>query len=301
MFCQNCGSQLPAGAKFCGNCGAAAKTRNTQRSLAGLSGHSQRSLAGESGYDRQPAEPVRPEVKKEAPQQKKKYTILIGAIVAVLVLALIIFALLMTLGNGEKPEQPEETSRIEEQEEAATEATKPTEPAPTQPAAPAPTQPTEPVVIAPTVPETTAPEVTYEYRYEIIQSDMSWSEAKAACEARGGYLATITTIEEYDKICKLADETDLIYLWLGACLPTADTSWSQAGWITGESWTFENWYPGEPSKWDDDGALEYCLSMWTVKNGPWTFNDQRNDIVAALPSITGKVGYVCEYKIEVTK
>lgn len=292
MFCQKCGAKLPDGAKFCGNCGAATKPANKQRSLDRQSGY---------GYEPQP-EPRKPAVDKEAPGEKKqKYTILIGAIAGVLVLAVILFVLLVMLGDGKENEegQPADNGQVQEQEEAVPEATQAAEPVVTQPTEPVAVQPTEPAATQPTVPETTPPVITYEYRYEIIQSDMSWSEAKAACEARGGYLATITTIEEYDKICKLADETDLIYLWLGACLPTADTSWSEAGWITGESWTFENWYPGEPSKWDDDGALEYCLSMWTVKNGPWTFNDQRNDIVAALPSITGKVGYVCEYKIEV--
>lgn len=292
MFCQRCGAKIQSGAKFCANCGAATNAANNQQSYGGQSGYT---------YDRQ-SEIEKTDIGKESlTEKKKKYTVLIGAIAGVLVLALLLFVLVMILGDRKESEQeqPVENNQIEEQEEVVPEVTQPSEPVVAQPSEPAVAQPVEPAVAQPVEPETAPPVVTYEYRYEIIQSDMSWSEAKEACEARGGYLATITTSEEYEKISKLADETDLIYLWLGACLPTADASWSQAGWITGESWSFENWYPGEPSKWDDDGALEYCLSMWKVKGGPWTFNDQRNDIVAALPSITGKVGYVCEYKIEV--
>lgn len=150
----------------------------------------------------------------------------------------------------------------------------------------------------------TEKEITYEYRYEVIKSDMSWTEAKAACEAKGGYLATINSQEEYETICQLADRSGLTYLWLGACLPSENAVWASTGWIDGEAWTFENWYPGEPSKVDADGTKELYLCMWDAKYEGreigWTFNDQRNDIVSAFPSVSGIVGYVCEYKVEVS-
>lgn len=146
------------------------------------------------------------------------------------------------------------------------------------------------------------PEITYEHTYEVIAADMSWQAAKAACEDRGGYLATITSEDEYNEICSLAEESGLTYLWLGACINSEDDEWSNDSWLTGEAWTYDNWYPGEPSKQDIDGIEEFCLCLWNVKyDGQdigWTFNDQRNNLVEEVPSVAGKVGYICEYEVE---
>ena len=151
-----------------------------------------------------------------------------------------------------------------------------------------------------TVSESKAPEIIH--TYEVIAGDLSWEDAKNACEERGGYLATITSEEEYEKIGEMADRSGLTYLWLGAKLQSDTEEWKQAGWITGEDWTFDNWYPGEPSRQDADGTKELFLCMWKAKYNEeeigWTFNDQRNDIVGAFPKIAGKVGYVCEYERE---
>lgn len=151
-----------------------------------------------------------------------------------------------------------------------------------------------------TVSESKAPQIIH--TYEVIAGDLSWEDAKNACEERGGYLATITSEEEYEKIGEMADRSGLTYLWLGAKLQSDTEEWKQAGWITGEDWTFDNWYPGEPSRQDADGTKELFLCMWKAKYNEeeigWTFNDQRNDIVGAFPKIAGKVGYVCEYERE---
>ena len=108
--------------------------------------------------------------------------------------------------------------------------------------------------------------------------------------------------KEYEKIGEMADRSGLTYLWLGAKLQSDTEEWKQAGWITGEDWTFDNWYPGEPSRQDADGTKELFLCMWKAKYNEeeigWTFNDQRNDIVGAFPKIAGKVVYVCEYERE---
>ena len=36
--------------------------------------------------------------------------------------------------------------------------------------------------------------------------------------------------------------------------------------------------------------------MWNVEGSGWTFNDQRGDLIAALPSVSGAVGYVIEFE-----
>lgn len=155
---------------------------------------------------------------------------------------------------------------------------------------------------APTVTEETQEpeeeEVTYIYRYEVVRGDVTWTEAQAACEAKGGYLATITSQEEYEKIAVLAEQSGVHHLWIGAYLPSSSTSWKEAGWITGEEWTFEKWYPGEPSVRDRDGTYENYLCLWSVNDGPWTFNDERNNMLEADGSISGNIGYIIEYKEE---
>lgn len=141
------------------------------------------------------------------------------------------------------------------------------------------------------------------HSYEVIAGDYSWQAAKVNCENRGGYLATITSPEEYKEICELADNSGLTYLWLGALRYSETDRWEEDSWITGEHWAFDYWYPGEPSMEDVDGTKEYYLCLWNAKyeGGEigWTFNDQRNDLVTALPSVSGSVGYICEYEKEV--
>lgn len=163
---------------------------------------------------------------------------------------------------------------------------------------------TQPVVeTAPTATEPPAAPV-YVSTYEVIAGDLSWHEAKLACEERGGTLASINSAEEYKEICTYATNSGLRYLWLGACLYSADDEWANAKWLTGEPWSYEIWYPGEPSKEDSDGTKEYYLCLWDAKyDGEeigWTMNDQRSDIVADFPNVSGKIGYVCEYRVEVT-
>ncbi|MCD7858060.1 MAG: zinc ribbon domain-containing protein [Clostridiales bacterium] len=139
-----------------------------------------------------------------------------------------------------------------------------------------------------------------ERTYEIVASDLSWSEANEAAREAGGHLATITSEEEYDVLCTLADESGLKYLWLGAALTSDEMIWGEDGcWITGEAWGFDAWYPGEPSLADADGTQEFCLCLWNAAyDGAdigWTMNDQRDKLVEDFPSISGKVGYVIEF------
>lgn len=144
-----------------------------------------------------------------------------------------------------------------------------------------------------------AEEQTEIHTYEIVQSDMSWSDARKAAQEHGGHLATITSLEEMYEVAKVAEESGLRYLWLGAVLTSSEMEWSDNSWITGENWSYENWYPGEPSKEDADGTKEYYLCLWKAKYQEedigWTFNDQRNDIVKDFDEYKGKVGYIVEY------
>lgn len=154
-----------------------------------------------------------------------------------------------------------------------------------------------------TVPETEARITKMISHYEFVKSDASWYEAYQAAQDAGGHLAVITSEEEFNEICEIAYSADVTYIWLGANITSVDDDWKEH-WITGEEWTFDRWYPNEPSKIDSsDDAEEFCLCLWNAKyDGDdigWTFNDQRNNLAGELSSASGRLGYIIEYEEEV--
>ena len=136
----------------------------------------------------------------------------------------------------------------------------------------------------------------HESRYELIVEDISWSEANEACLKKGGHLITITSQEEMDMAVAMASEKELRFVWMGGYTSIRNDV-AYGHWITGEPFEFQPWYPGEPSRTDEDGAAEMYLMLWQV-NDEWSWNDQRNDPVGdtGLAYFKGKTGYICEYE-----
>jgi len=86
------------------------------------------------------------------------------------------------------------------------------------------------------------------HSYEIIDSNLSWTDAKDAAETAGGYLATITSAEEQLFVSTLvgnhvigatADNTGYI---IGGF--KVDEQWQ---WVTSEPWDYKYWRPNEPN------------------------------------------------------
>ena len=130
-----------------------------------------------------------------------------------------------------------------------------------------------------------------QHTYAVIAGDVTWEEARQLAEERGGYLAAVTSQEEWDTVQALAEESGLTYLWLGG-QAGGDGAF---GWLTGEAFDFSCWYPGEPSGSDSDGTAESFLCMWKP-DGAWSWNDQRDDIIAGNREAAGKIGCVIEYE-----
>ena len=107
-----------------------------------------------------------------------------------------------------------------------------------------------------------------QHTYAVIAGDVTWEEAR-----------------------QLAEERGLTYLWLGG-QAGGDGAF---GWLTGEAFDFSCWYPGEPSGSDSDGTAESFLCMWKP-DGAWSWNDQRDDIIAGNREAAGKIGCVIEYE-----
>ena len=118
-----------------------------------------------------------------------------------------------------------------------------------------------------------------EHQYRIFYDALTWEEAKAACEAKGGHLATITSEEEQQKL-NLYNAGNH-NLWIGG-YKNADGQWC---WVNGEPWTYENWGDGEPNNSSNVVAGESCVAMWPEK-----WNDLANS------NTYEQSGYVCEWE-----
>ena len=93
-----------------------------------------------------------------------------------------------------------------------------------------------------------------EHQYRIFYDALTWEEAKAACEAKGGHLATITSEEEQQKLNLYNAGNHK--LWIGGYKNT-EGQWC---WVTGEPWEYENWGDGEPNNSSNVVAGESCVA-----------------------------------------
>lgn len=129
------------------------------------------------------------------------------------------------------------------------------------------------------VKENSVAEPTDRHKYEIFHDTLTWEEAKAACEAKGGHLATITSQEEQKLIESL--NTQNSKLWIGGYKNSAG-EWC---WVTGEPWEYQNWGDGEPNNSSNVVADESCVAVWPVK-----WNDLANS------NTYEQSGYICEWE-----
>ena len=145
--------------------------------------------------------------------------------------------------------------------------------------------------------ERTGVEKKHGSRYEVFKEDKTWTQANASCMDKGGHLVSITSKQEEQEMISLAESKEIKYLWIGGYTSVGDNG-VYAHWVTGEEWSYDNWYPGEPSRTDIDGEPEFYLMLWKVKD-EWSWNDQRDNLFSIPESIMrtrGRVGYVCEYE-----
>lgn len=115
------------------------------------------------------------------------------------------------------------------------------------------------------------------HRYEFINEDISWVDARERCYYMGGHLATISSDEEEAFLEQLADNNNA---WIGAYY--GGDSWY---WVTDEPWVYENWAPGEPNNSDGE---EWCCQF--SKNQDMYWND-----VGDYDPRDDHDGFICEY------
>ena len=116
------------------------------------------------------------------------------------------------------------------------------------------------------------------HAYALSEGEVTWSEARAACESQGGHLATLTSVAEQALV---SDAFGGTRAWLGGTDELREGDWR---WITGEPWQFEAWNDEEPN---DSGAGEDYLQF----DGGGNWNDD------GLPKRDRTYPYICEWEI----
>jgi hypothetical protein len=78
----------------------------------------------------------------------------------------------------------------------------------------------------------------------VVVPGITWTEAQLAAEAKGGYLATISSPEENAFVFSVADG-----------------GW---GWVTGEPFNYDNWSPESPNNGSVTSGPEDRIHFWTM-------------------------------------
>lgn len=196
------------------------------------------------------------------------------AIIALVLGALILHSIGAISGRPRIPVQPEETPMETAEVLAPVDSAEPVESAePTPTPTPTPTPAAEPT-------------------FEVVLSDVSWEQAKAEAEARGGHLAVIRSAEDLQKIAALAAEKGARYVWIG--LHRTDSGELQ--WLAENATPYVSWAPGEPSVRDAYTGQPENYVLIANQAGTWTFNDCGNDPAGAYPRFySGQLAYAIEF------
>jgi len=136
--------------------------------------------------------------------------------------------------------------------------------------------------------------------YQVVHIDggISWDDAKAAAEAEGGYLATLTSAAENEWLTTTfgggTPEGFPAYLdgcWIGGYQPPGsaepDGGWT---WVTGEAWNFTNWWPPIEPNNNPDGENAVVLEHGLLPGTGAAWNDLNSSWV--------RRGYVLEYSAD---
>ena len=84
---------------------------------------------------------------------------------------------------------------------------------------------------------------------------IDWHGARDQCLSRGGDLATVTSLEEYNLMYSL--NTAFANCWIGLNDLETEGTWV---WADGDNSTFRYWAPGEPN---NDFGVQDCGCTWT--------------------------------------
>lgn len=131
-------------------------------------------------------------------------------------------------------------------------------------------------------------ETHVEHRYTLVRQAMTWSDAESYCESNGGYLASITSQDEWNQVLGILPSSGLTVCWIGGF--GSGGSWY---WANGDSFSYTRWASGEPN---NDGGNEGRIAM-LKSNGSWGWYDVPNDVSDVYSA--SKMGFIMEQEVEV--
>lgn len=150
------------------------------------------------------------------------------------------------------------------------------------------------------------------HQYEFVIEHCTWYDALTSCAEQGGYLARISSPEEYQYIISMINSKGYtnIHFYLGG---RRDDTGSEYYWVneqnefigdclnSNDSWCSSYWYQNEPSFTDtgSDAAGEIAENVMNLfyVSGSWYLNDSSDDLAGNYPDLlSGKVGYIIEYE-----
>ena len=111
----------------------------------------------------------------------------------------------------------------------------------------------------------------------------TFAAARAACQAAGGHLVTITSAGEAAVVAEVQNNAQ--NPWIGAIDDGNDTD-AVFGWVSGEPWGFSQFAPGQP---DDDAGLGGSGECLHIQDASGAWNDTNCDAVGFV------VGRICEF------
>lgn len=154
-----------------------------------------------------------------------------------------------------------------------------------------------------------------QHRYELIVKDVTWTEAYDSCKEKGGYLATILSMDELEHIQDqiMAEEKTGISFWVGANNIAVERKyyygyhWLEPGMEHGcdmldlynALWK-EFWFEDEPSyriETEEGERIDegYVMLTYYEDHGRCYLGDTAENVLSLDPSYAGKIGYICEY------
>jgi hypothetical protein len=128
------------------------------------------------------------------------------------------------------------------------------------------------------------------HAYKFFPEQLSWKVAKARCEAMGGRLAMVESLEENNFVSELVAAAGKVDAWIGA---TDEFSEGQWRWVDGHLMTWTNWFQDQKQP-NNKGGVEHfgLMSNQKLANGKtigWQWSDQPNESTQHQP------GFVCEW------
>ena len=132
------------------------------------------------------------------------------------------------------------------------------------------------------------------HTYRIFDESLNWSDAEAKCEQLGGHLVTITSEDEQLFLETFLNNSNKYSYFIGG--KQTDSDWE---WITGESFSYFNWAPGEPNYSGNymqifaPKYVEYESDECVFK---WDNTDDDGDHGFGLKVSLNEIGFICEWE-----